>query len=146
MITTITTAVIAIAVWEALRYLWYHFGVPKKLFFKREQRKILAEIWNQEWGRFNTVYKREKTRQLIDAGHATLDRMKANKKTPKEEIEKVEEQLKNLKHEIDWFDVVINGGKVDTPDGPWEDQGINPRLESLYEKKELTKEFIKQYC
>jgi hypothetical protein len=118
----------------------------KKRFFKRELKRIQAEIWNQEFGRYTTLFKREKTRQLIDSGNDVLDRMKANKNTPKEQIEDTEKKLEALKKEVDWFDTVLDGGKHNTPEGEIEDQGINNRLETLVEKRELTKNFIKQYC
>lgn len=118
----------------------------KKRFFKRELKRIQAEIWNQEFGRFTTLFKREKTRQLIDSGGDMLEKMKANPKTPKEQIENTEKQLEALKKEVDWFDIVLDGGKHNTPEGEIDDMGINARLEGLVEKRELTKNFIKQYC
>jgi hypothetical protein len=118
----------------------------KKRFFSRELKKTQADIWNQEFGRYTTLYKREKTRQLLDSGSDLLNRLSANPNTPKEEKEKVEKQIAGLKKEVDFFDVVIDGGTHKQGEDEIPDQGINQRLESLYEKRELIKNFIKLYC
>lgn len=118
----------------------------KKAFFKREVKRLTAEIWNQEFGRYTTLYKREKSRQLMDAGSDMLHRLTANPDTPKEEIEKVQAQLNKLKSEVDFFDVVLDGGSHKEGEDEMQDIGINNRLEALIEKRELTKNFIKLYC
>jgi hypothetical protein len=118
----------------------------KKRFFKRELKRLQAEIWNQEFGRYTTLYKREKTRQMLDSGSDVLNRLKANPNTPKEEVEKVEKQMAKLKSEVDFFDIVLDGGKHQDGENEMQDIGINNRLEALVEKRELTKNFIKLYC
>jgi hypothetical protein len=118
----------------------------KKQFFKRELKRLQAEIWNQEFGRYTTLYKREKTRQMLDSGSDVLNRLKANPNTPKEEIAKVEAQMAKLKSEVDFFDIVLDGGKHQDGENEMQDIGINNRLEALVEKRELTKNFIKLYC
>ena len=118
----------------------------KKSFFKRELKRITAEIWNQEFGRYTTLYKREKTRQLLDSGNDVLNRIQANPNTKPEEIEAHKAQMAKLRKEVDFFDTVLDGGKHTEGDNEIEDMGINRRLETLIEKRELTKNFIKLYC
>lgn len=118
----------------------------KKSFFKRELKRITAEIWNQEFGRYTTLYKREKTRQLLDSGNDVLNRIQVNPNTKPEEIETHKAQMDKLRKEVDFFDTVLDGGKHVEGDSEIEDMGINRRLENLIEKRELTKNFIKLYC
>lgn len=118
----------------------------KKSFFKRELKRLQAEIWNQEFGRYTTLYKREKSRQFLDSMNDVLHRMKANPSTANEEITKIESQIKKQQAEVDFFDVVLDGGKHVDGENEMPDIGINNRLESLIEKRELTKNFIKLYC
>lgn len=118
----------------------------KKTFFKRELKRLQAEIWNQEFGRYTTLYKREKSRQFLDSMNDVLHRMKANPSTANEEITKIEAQIKKQQAEVDFFDVVLDGGKHQDGENEMPDMGINNRLEALIEKRELTKNFIKLYC
>lgn len=118
----------------------------KKTFFKRELKRLQAEIWNQEFGRYTTLYKREKSRQFLDSMNDALHRMKANPGTPEEEIAKIESQIKKQQSEVDFFDTVLDGGKHVDGENEMVDIGINARLEALIEKRELTKNFIKLYC
>lgn len=118
----------------------------KKTFFKRELKRLQAEIWNQEFGRYTTLYKREKSRQFLDSMNDVFQRMMANPGTPKEELEKVTSQIKKQQAEVDFFDTVLDGGKHVDGENEMPDMGINNRLESLIEKRELTKNFIKLYC
>lgn len=117
----------------------------KKRFFKRELSQTNAKIWSDEFSRYTVLFEREKTRQLLDAGNDTLNRLNANPNTPKEEVEKVEKKMQELKIEVDDYDTMLNGCEPNEkfPDGV---RGINQKLEAQVQKREHIKNFIKHYC
>jgi chromosome segregation ATPase len=112
----------------------------KKRYFKRLLKQTEASVWSTELARYITLYDRERTRQEIDKCSDVLNRMAANKDTPKEAIEKLGKELDAHKRTVDEIDEVLEGSK--------EKQltGINRSLESLVEKREHIKNFIKHYC
>jgi chromosome segregation ATPase len=112
----------------------------KKRYFKRLLKQTEASVWSTELARYITLYDRERTRQEIDKCSDVLNRMAANKDTPKEAKEQIEKELEAHKKTIDEIDEVLDGSK---PKGM---TGINKSLESLVEKREHIKNFIKHYC
>lgn len=111
---------------------------------KRLLKQTEASIWTDELARYITLYDREVERQMIDKCNDVLNRMKANKDTPKEEIEKIEKELKGHKEMVDSIDETLDG----RPESEEKHglQGLNKHLESQVEKREHIKNFIKHYC
>jgi cell division septum initiation protein DivIVA len=117
----------------------------KKRYFKRDLAQTQAKIWAMELARYITLYDRERTRQQIDQVSDVLNRLKPNPDAHKDDIEKLEEQLKGFKRTIDEIDEILDGQKP-SPDYPQGTRGLNQSLEAQVEKREHIKNFIKHYC
>ena len=120
------------------------FNIKKRLF-KKLLRNTQGEIWDSEFNIFTARNERETARQQHDITVNAIEMIKANPKTNKEQLEKVEIQLDTIKANMDEFDIILSGVAPNEqyPEGK---VGLEMRLENQIKRKKNIEAFIRQSC
>lgn len=131
--------------------------MTKKKHFKKKFQDVDKTIWDMEFKRFKTLEVREEIRQEYDNVRSKIYALESqlttekdkDKKTPKEELNKVKDQLEILKKDeqrykdqMQQIDIEVQGMKANAeyPNGL---AGINQTLDSLRELKDMIRDYIK---
>lgn len=110
-------------------------------------KDIQRVIWNQEFKRFKALAVREQLRREYDQANDAFNRISAHPDLEtndqlKQEKQKIEQRLTQLKGQIDDMDLRLNG-VVPNENNPEGLIGITQELESSIEMREYIKAFVK---
>jgi hypothetical protein len=122
----------------------------KKSYFDDMIKDANRVIWDLEFKKYTALNEREVIRRQYDQAQDALGRIGAQLiKGPDEKIEAekktIEAHVENLKKEMDAVEATIIGGAPSEllPDGA---EGIDNKLKTWVQRRELIKGFIKHNC